>query len=416
VNEVTGLVVRATVAGARLGEIAILGSGDGSDPLSRVPAEVVGFRGDEVVLMPLGPLPAIGPDAVVSPTGRRLLVRVGDGLLGRVLDGLGRPMDGGGLVAGRTEEWPVDRGAPDPLLRRRIARPLSFGIRAIDGCLTVGEGQRIGVFAGSGLGKSQLLGQIARQADSDVNVVCLVGERGREVRELWDEAIGQEGRGRCVLVCATGDEAALLRIKSTLVATAIAEWFRARGRRVLLLLDSLTRLAHAQREVGLAAGELPVRQGYPPSVFALLPRLLERAGNAQHGSITALYTVLLPGGDMEEPIADEARAALDGHIVLSRNMAERGHWPAIDVLASLSRVMGLVVDAGQGEAAAKLRELIACYEEKRDLIALGAYRAGSDARVDRALAKMAAIDGFLRQGLRERSSPGQTRQRLLALL
>jgi type III secretion protein N (ATPase) len=272
------------------------------------------------------------------------------------------------------------------------------------------------LFAGSGVGKSLLLGQIARHAESDVNVICLVGERGREVKEFLDDALGPEGRARSVVVCATSDAPCLVRLKSAFVATAIAEWFRARGKRVLLLLDSLTRFARAQREVGLAAGEMPVRQGYPPSVFAMLPQLLERTGNSDRGSITALYTVLVSGGDLEEPIADEARAALDGHIVLSRALAERNHWPAIDVLPSLSRVMGFVADRAQVDAAGRVRELLATYEQKRDLISLGAYRPGSDARVDRAVSKIDAIHAFLRQGLREHSPMAETRRRLLALL
>lgn len=414
VTEVTGLVVRATVPGAHIGETVLLKPGSASP--RPVPAEVVGFRGDEVVLLPLGPLLDLGPDAVATPTGQRLTVEVGDALLGRVLDGLGRPIDGAGPIAGVAHTWPVERPAPDVLRRRRIGRSLPLGIRAIDGFLTVGEGQRLGLFAGSGVGKSQLLGQIARQAAADVNVVCLVGERGREVGEFLDDALAGEGRARSVVVCATSDAPPLVRLKSALVATAIAEWFRDEGKRVLLLVDSLTRLARAQREVGLAAGELPVRQGYPPSVFALLPRLLERAGNAERGSITAIYTVLVAGGDLDEPIADEARAVLDGHIVLSRALAERNHWPAIDVLASLSRVMGRVADAQHMQAAATLRGLLACYEQKRDLIAIGAYQAGSDARVDRVLEKREAIDGFLRQGLREMSPMTETRRRLLALL
>jgi type III secretion protein N (ATPase) len=337
-------------------------------------------------------------------------------LLGRVLNGLGEPMDGAGPVAGETASWPVDRPAPDPLLRQRIRRPLALGVRAIDAFLTVGEGQRVGVFAGSGVGKSMLLGQIARNTDAEVNVICLVGERGREVGEFLEDALGKEGRARSVVVCATSDAPSMVRLKSAFVATAIAEWFRDRGKRVLLMMDSLTRFARAQREVGLAAGEPPARHGFPPSVFALLPRLLERTGNAQSGSITALYTVLVAGGDMDEPIADEARGILDGHIVLSRTLGERNQWPAIDVLASLSRVMEFVVDAEHRQAAARVRELLATYEQNRDLIALGAYKAGSDPRIDKAVAKNDAITAFLRQGLHEAARPGEARKRLLALV
>ncbi|HEX2660194.1 MAG TPA: type III secretion system ATPase SctN [Polyangia bacterium] len=411
VTEVTGLVVRATAPGARVGELVTIESG-----AVRVQAEVVGFRGDEVVLLPLGEAAGLGPDALVRPGGRPLSVRVGAALLGRVLDGLGQPMDGAGPLVGSTVDWPVDRAAPDPLQRRRIERPLALGVRALDALMTVGEGQRLGVFAGSGVGKSTLLGQIARNTEADVNVICLVGERGREVREFLDTSLGPAGRARSVVVCATSDAPSLVRLRSAFVATAIAEWFRAQGRRVLFMMDSLTRVARAQREVGLAAGEPPARQGYPPSVFALLPRLLERTGNDAQGSITALYTVLVAGGDMEEPIADEVRGILDGHIVLSRVLAARNHWPAIDVLPSLSRLMSTVADAGHRAAAARVREILAAYERQRDLIALGAYQRGSDRATDEAIARIDAIEAFLRQGTDEVSAFAETRQRLSRLL
>ncbi|MDX2024354.1 MAG: FliI/YscN family ATPase [Deltaproteobacteria bacterium] len=409
VTEVTGLVVRATIPGVRVGELVFIDEGR-----QRLRAEAVGFRGEEVVLMPLGPIAGIGPDAMVSPTGRPLTVQVGAGLLGRVLDGLGQPCDGGGAIAGDTVAWAVDRPAPDPMTRRRINAPLSFGVRAIDGGLTVGEGQRLGLFAGSGVGKSTLLGQIARNTDADVTVIAMVGERGREVREFLDDTLGPQGLAKAVVVCATSDAPSLVRLKSAFVATAIAEWFRDQGKRVLLIMDSLTRFARAQREVGLAAGEPPSRQGYPPSVFALLPRLLERAGQSNLGSITAIYSVLVAGGDLDEPISDEARGILDGHIVLSRALAERGHFPAIDVLPSLSRVMSAVTDEEHQKAAVRLRELLAVYEDKRDLVAVGAYKRGADPRVDEALAKIDRIYQFLRQGLRERSTLEEARRRLLA--
>jgi type III secretion protein N (ATPase) len=420
VTEVTGLVVRAEVPGVRVGEVVYIDvealPGKAGQPSSRLQAEVVGFRGDEVVLMPLGEVAGISPDAVVSPSGRLLSLRVGEGVLGRVLNGLGEPMDGGGPLAGPSEDWAIDRAAPDPLARRRIRTPLPLGVRAIDAFLTVGEGQRVGLFAGAGAGKSMLLGQIARNTEAEVNVICLLGERGREVAEFVDDALGKDGKARSVVVCATSDSPSLVRLKSAFVATAIAEWFRNRGKRVLLVMDSLTRFARAQREIGLAVGELPTRQGYPPSVFALLPRLLERTGNAERGSITALYTVLVAGSDMEEPIADEVRALLDGHIVLSRALGQHNHWPAIDVLSSLSRVMGSVAEPTHRQAAAQVRELLAAYEQKRDMIELGAYQAGSDSRTDRAMAKMAAITSFLRQGTHEISSFEDTRKRLLTLL
>jgi ATP synthase in type III secretion protein N len=282
--------------------------------------------------------------------------------------------------------------------------------------LTVGEGQRVGVFAGSGVGKSTLMGQIARNTEADVNVICLVGERGREVVEFIEDSLGAEGRARSVVICATSDVPSLVRLKSTFVATAVAEWFRDRGLRVLLMMDSVTRFARAQREVGLAAGEPPARQGYPPSVFAIMPRLLERTGNSDRGSITALYTVLVSGGDMEEPIADEVRGILDGHIILSRELGSRNHWPAIDVLPSLSRVMPLVTDADHRQAAGKMRELMATYERQRDLILLGAYQKGSDPRTDEAIAKIDVINTFLRQSTHENTPFAETRQRLISLV
>ena len=438
VSEVTGLVVRATIPGARVGELVYIesptaaidyaaaglaaassvvsaGAAPAAAPPARLRAEVVGFRGEESVLMPLGDAIGIGPDSLVTPTGGPLSIAVGDGLLGRVLDGLGNPIDGAGPLHDATAGWPVDRPAPEPLSRPRVARPLSMGVRAIDAFLTVGEGQRVGLFAGAGVGKSTLLGQIARHTDADVNVICLCGERGREVRDFLDEALGTGGRARSVVVCATSDAPSLVRLKSAFVATAIAEWFRDQGRRVLFLMDSLTRFARAQREVGLAAGEPPARQGYPPSVFALLPRLLERTGNAARGSITALYTVLVAGGDMDEPIADEVRGILDGHIVLSRALADRGHWPAIDVLPSLSRVMAAVADGPHRAAAARVRAILAAYERHRDLILLGAYQAGADPRTDEAIARIDAIEAFLRQRTDEATAPADTRGRLLEL-
>ena len=426
VTEVTGLVIRASVPGIRVGELVTIspattadgtGAGAGATVVpSALDAEVVGFRGDEVVLMPLGEPAGIGPDALVTPTGRPFSITASERLLGRVLDGLGRPIDGGGAIDGAdARDWAVDRPAPDPLSRRRVTRPLPLGVRVLDGLLTLGEGQRVGVFAGSGVGKSTLMGQIARQTEADVSVIALVGERGREVVDFLEESLGGAGRARSVVVCATSDAPALVRLKAAFVATAIAEFFRERGRRVLFMLDSITRVARAQREVGLAAGEPPARQGYPPSVFALLPRLLERTGNSAAGSITALYTVLVAGGDMEEPIADEVRGILDGHVILSRDVAARNHWPAVDVLPSLSRLMTVVADAGHRAAAARLRELLAAYERHRDLIVLGAYQRGSDPITDRAVAMMDAINDFLRQRTDETAPFEATKARLLAL-
>ena len=402
VVEVTGLVIKARVPGVRIGELCQI-----TTPLrdAPVPAEVVGFRNDLVYLMGLGDLTGLGPDSEVRPTGHVMTVRVGPGLLGRVLDGLGRPADGKGpLAGGENSEYPVYAAPPDPLRRRRVKQALAVGVRAIDGLLTVGEGQRLGIFAAAGGGKSTLLGMIARNTSADVNVIALIGERGREVLDFIEENLGEEGLRRSVVVVATSDQPTLVRLKSAYVATTVAEYFRDRGRRVVLVLDSITRFARAQREAGLAVGEPPARAGFPPSVFATLPRLLERAGNAERGSITAFYTVLVEGDDMTEPVADEVRSILDGHVVLSRELAARGHYPAIDVLRSASRVMPAVTEASHLQAAQRVRELVATYERHRDLILLGAYKAGSDARVDQALERWPAIESWLRQATHERSS------------
>lgn len=397
--EAVGTVLRARAPGIRVGELVDVRRGG----RLLVQAEVVGFRGEDAVLMPLGSLAEAGPDCQVVPTGHPLSLSVSQALCGRVLDGLGRPMDGGPPLP-RGELWPVDRPAPDPMTRARIAQPLALGVRVLDALCTVGEGQRLGLFAGAGVGKSTLVGQIAQFASADVVVVCLVGERGREVREFLEESLGEQGRARSVAVVATSDAPALVRLKSAFVATAIAEWFRDKGQRVLLLMDSVTRFARAQREVGLAAGEPPARQGYPPSVFALLPRLLERAGAGERGSITAIYTVLVAGSDMEEPIADEVRGILDGHVVLSRSLAEAGHFPAVDPLASLSRVMPAVTSQEHRRHAARLRTLLAAWADKRDLVALGAYQRGGDPNLDAYLDRRDAIAYFLQQGPTEQFS------------
>ena len=411
VTELVGLIVKATIPGVRIGELVWIHS----HHAAAVRAEVVGFRGDEVLLMPLGALSGVGPDSEVEATGRPFEIACGEGLLGRILSGLGEPIDGGPPLRGAGfAPFAVERDSPNPLTRRRIERPLSLGVRVLDGLCTVGEGQRMGLFAGSGVGKSTLLGQIARGTEADLSVVCLVGERGREVREFIEESLGEEGLRRSVVVCATSDAPSLVRLKCAYVATAIAEFFRDSGRRVLFLMDSVTRFARAQREVGLAAGEPPARQGYPPSVFALLPRLLERTGTSATGSITALYTVLVAGGDMDEPIADEVRGILDGHVVLSRALAERGHYPAVDVLASLSRVMTAVTSAEHQAAAVRLRAMLATYERQRDLISLGAYRAGSDRATDEAIARMPDIERFLRQRTADSRPFGETVRELMS--
>lgn len=410
VRSLVGLGIRASAPGAKLGEVVTIHRRERAPLL----AEVVGFVEDDVTLMPLGTPEGVGPDDPVRPTGAPLSIPVSNAVLGRVLDGLGAPLDGGPPIEGT--RVPVMRMPPNPMMRPRIERPLVLGVRALDGLLTVGEGQRVGLFAGSGVGKSTLMGQIARQADADVFVVCLIGERGREVREFLEDSLGDEGRQRGVVVCATSDAPALVRLKSAHVATTIAEHFRDEGKRVLLLMDSVTRFARAGREVGLAAGEPPARRGYPPSVFAALPGLLERSGTSEHGSITAFYTVLVEGGDMEEPIADEVRGILDGHVVLDRELGARGRWPAIDVLRSLSRVMDAVTSEEHRELARRLRELLATYESKRDLIALGAYAKGSDARIDAAIARIDRIEGFLRQRRDERVAMPEVLSALAAVV
>jgi len=410
VVEVTGLVIKARVPGVRIGELCFIDT-----PLRDLPvrAEVVGFRNELVYLMALGDLTGLGPDSEVRPSGHVMTVRVGPAVLGRVLNGLGEPADGKGPVDLREgAEYPIYAPPPDPLKRQRVKKPFPVGVRAIDGLLTVGEGQRLGIFAAAGGGKSTLLGMLARNAKADVNVIALIGERGREVLDFIEESLGEEGLRRSVLVVATSDQPTLVRLKSAYVATTIAEYFRDRGLRVVLIMDSVTRFARAQREAGLAIGEPPARAGFPPSVFAILPRLLERAGNSDHGSITAFYTVLVEGDDMTEPVADETRSILDGHIVLSRDLAARGHYPAIDVLRSASRVVTAVTDASHQKAAAKLRELVAVYERNRDLFLLGAYKRGTDTRVDEALERWPAIETWLRQGTHERDEFAATIQRM----
>ncbi len=396
-TRVSGLALEAALAGVRHGELVELVEPAGAGGPAPLLAEVVGLREERAVLLPLGDPAGVGLAAEVRPTGAPLSVRAGEGLLGRVLDGLGRPLDGRPLPGG-LEDWPVDRPPPPPLSRARVRAPLPLGVRALDGLLTLGRGQRLGLFAGAGVGKSSLLGRIARDAAADAAVICLVGERGREVRDLVEDALGPAGLARSVVVAATSDAPALVRLRAPQVATAIAERLAEDGREVLFLCDSLTRFARAQREAGLAAGEPPARQGYPASVFQALPRLLERTGSRARGCITAVYTVLVAGGDQEEPIADEVRGLLDGHVVLDRRLAERGHFPAVDALASVSRTMGAVVTPGHAAAARRVRALLAAWERQRDLVLMGAYRAGSDPEVDLAIERWPAIEAFLRQG------------------
>jgi len=406
VTELTGLVVKAVVPGVRVGELCYIESSHKKIPTK---AEVVGFKDREVLLMPLGELEGIGPGNDVIPTGSCLMVRVGDGLLGRVIDGLGDPIDTdqrGPLNL--SQEYPVMAPPPDPLQRQRILQPMAVGVKAIDAILTCGEGQRVGLFAAAGVGKSTTIGMIARNTEAEINVICLVGERGREVRDFLEHDLGDEGLARSVVVVATSDQPSLVRCKAAYVATAIAEYFRDKGKKVLLMMDSVTRFARALREIGLAVGEPPARQGFTPSVFSTLPKLLERAGNSNKGSITAFYTVLVEGDDMTEPVADEVRSILDGHIVLSRELANRSHYPAINVSESVSRVMSNIVDPDHLDASRKLKEVVASYEKERDLILIGAYEQGSDPKVDYAIEKIEEVNNFLKQSTFDRVEYGDS--------
>lgn len=396
VTQVIGLVIESKGPNVSLGELCYIRSRFPN--VEPIPAEVVGFREGLVLLMPIGEMQGIGPGCEVISAQKTLQVKVGMELLGRVLDGLGNPMDGKGPILSRTE-YPLHAEPPDPLQRPRIKDSLYVGVRAIDGLITLGSGQRIGIMAGSGVGKSTLLSMIARNTEADISVISLVGERGREVRDFIERDLGEEGLKRSVVVVATSDKPALVRIKGAMTATAIAEYFRDQGRRVVLMMDSVTRFAMAQREVGLTIGEPPATRGYTPSVFALLPRLLERAGTSARGSITGIYTVLVDGDDMNEPIADAVRSILDGHIVLSRAIAAQNHFPAIDILASVSRVMSDVVTKEHREAAQHMRALMAVYKEAEDLIHIGAYVKGSSKRIDEAIEKIDAINDFLCQGV-----------------
>jgi flagellum-specific ATP synthase len=398
VCRVIGLTVESIGPHARVGEVCLI------YPLKEdanpVEAEVVGFKDNNILLMLYGELSCIGPGSKVVSTNRALTVPVGMGFIGRILDGLGKPMDDKGDIR-TVEYYNVDNSPPDPLKRERIREVLPLGIKAIDGLLTCGRGQRIGLFAGSGVGKSTLLGMIARNAKADVNVITLVGERGREVRDFIEKDLKEEGLKKSVLVIATSDRPALVRVRAAMIGTSLAEYFRDKGLNVLFLMDSLTRFAMAQREIGMTSGEPPVSRGYTPSVFATLPRLLERTGNSDKGSITGIYTVLVDGDDMNEPIADTVRGILDGHIVLSRALANRNHYPAIDILASVSRVMPDIVSKEHITLANKVRGVMSVYRDVYDLITIGAYKKGTNPEIDRSIDLHKEIEAFLCQGIEE---------------
>lgn len=411
ITEIVGMLIKAIVPEVKIGEVCLI-KREGPPLL----AEVVGFTREEVFLSPLGEMVGIGPSSEVVPTRLPLHIKVGQNLLGRVLNGLGEPLDEmtkGPLILDET--YPVIQAPPDPLKRQRITEPISVGVRAIDGVLTTGEGQRVGIFAAAGGGKSTLLGMIARNAKADVNVISLIGERGRELRDFIEHDLGPEGLARSVLIISTSDQASQLRLNAAYVGTAIAEYFRDQGKKVILMMDSVTRFARALREVGLAAGEPPARAGYTPSVFSTLPKLLERSGNSDKGSITAFYTVLVAGDDMNEPVADEVRSILDGHLILSSELARQYHYPAIDVLSSASRVMPSIVPKEHLMLVSKVREVLANYKKNELLIKIGEYKRGSDKMGDFAIDNIDKVNKFLKQAVDEKCSAQETMQLLRAI-
>lgn len=422
VVNVIGLTIESAGPDAKLGDICLIYPKKKDDDsltehvVKPAMAEVVGFKDNHVQLMPYENTSGIGNGSIVENTDSPLRVNVGEGLLGHTLDGLGR-IDGTSYGQGVALEggvaYSVENQPPDPMTRDPISDVLSLGVKAVDGLLTVGKGQRIGIFAGSGVGKSTLLGMFARNTQADINVIALIGERGREVREFIERDMGEEGMKRSIVVCATSDKPALERLKAAKTATSIAEYFRDKGKDVLLMMDSLTRFSMAQREIGLASGEPPVSRGYPPSVYAEMPKLLERAGKSRHGSITGLYTVLVDGDDMNEPITDTARGILDGHIVLNRKLAQKNHYPAIDVLASISRCMSAIADPEHKKAAGKLKNVLATYNDAEDLINIGAYRTGANKNIDYAVSKIDRVNEFLMQETDEKFSFQEIRAQLL---
>ncbi len=392
VVKIVGLTIEASGPKSNLNDICYITGENSND---KKIAEVIGFRENRILLMPFDDMTGVGIGSRVENSGTMFRIRVGDELLGKTLDGLGNPLDDTELIGNLF--YPADAPPPDPLKRKIIDEVLPLGVKAVDAMLTIGKGQRIGIFAGSGVGKSTLLGMFARNTKADINVIALIGERGREVREFIERDLGEEGLKRSVLIVATSDKPALIRKKAALTATAIAEYFRDRGKDVLLMMDSLTRFSMAQREIGLASGEPPVSRGYPPSVYSEMPKLLERAGNSERGSITGLYTVLVDGDDFNEPITDTARSILDGHIMLSRKLGHKNHYPAIDILQSISRCMSSIVTREHKEAAGRLKNVLATYRDAEDLINIGAYKNGSNSDIDYAISKIKDVNHFLRQ-------------------
>ncbi len=411
VVKIVGLTIESVGPEAKLNDLCRIIIDKNKD--ISVMAEVVGFRDNRLLLMPYESVEGLGVGCTVENTGHPLSVLVGDELLGHMVDGIGRITDGSELEWGK--EYPVEAMPPDPMERKIIDEILPLGVKAVDGLITVGKGQRIGIFAGSGVGKSTLMGMFARNTRADINVIALIGERGREVREFVERDLGEEGMKRSVVVVATSDKPALIRNKAAKTATAIAEYFRDQGKDVLLMMDSLTRFSMAQREIGLASGEPPVTRGYPPSVYSEMPKLLERAGTKERGSITGLYTVLVDGDDMNEPITDTARSIVDGHIMLSRKLGHKNHYPAIDVLQSISRVMSSIADTEHKAAAGRLRNVLATYQEAEDLINIGAYKKGSNPNIDYAVSKINAVNAFLMQGVMEKFELEEEEQMLKAL-
>ncbi len=404
IEKIVGMTIEASGPVCNIGDVCRIYS-KAMD--SSIFAEVVGFNDRRVLLMPYTDMEGIGPGSIVESTGDKLMVRVGEALKGRIIDAVGNPLDGGAPVE-YTEAVPISGTPVNPLTRPKISEPIELGVKAIDGILTIGKGQRMGIFAGSGVGKSTLMGMIARKVKADINVIALVGERGREVREFIENDLGDEGMARSVVVVATSDQPAMMRNKCPMTATAIAEYFCSQGMDVLLMMDNLTRYAMAQREIGLSIGEPPVARGYTPSIYSAMPKLLERAGCFERGSITGIYAVLVEGDDTNEPISDTVRGIIDGHIVLSRKIAAQNHYPAIDILPSVSRLMTIICDEKQVNAAGKLRNLLSLYNNNYDLISIGAYKKGTNPALDEAIKKIDKINAFLMQGMYEAFSMEET--------